>query len=576
MNNDEHKITERLDRTPAATPSRPMVALLLILVVTLGTRLYMVAHAQNVALDATTHLSMGKMLFSHQPAGVLRDFKYHPGYAFTVGAIATVSGASWPDGWIVVGHIVSIFAGLVAVVAFYYVATKIFDRTVALAATMLLAISPAFTQTSADVLSDAPALAMALVAIAAGFKAMEQCSAGRWSSVAYAAAVGLFGGLGYLFRPEHLLASAIATFLIIVAVRPKGKLPVMQLAGVVTVVAATAAVVLPYALTIGALTQKKSVDDFAMGSGTPMLASIVPSPTSLSAIRLGDLWCSPLGVILKLQGSMGPIAFGLACACLLTWIAAYMLSRRGRPLPQAMVIKPMWPGAFAMFAPSVVLGPVLLLLEYHQRGYVSARHLMLPGTLLMPMAGAGAVMFAKLAMATFRGARGQSLEDRLEHQSTSGLSFALFLLILAALSVAARSMATLHRDKGCYQQVGVQMAKAFGAGHYVLSPDGWIPFFAQCPPEEFSNAEPMRFNLGPQQLSTPDALYHRCCGLGKYDYVVAGEDQLRRYASASNPQDRTAADKAIETLKHLADDPRFTLVKKFTFSKETIWLFKVN
>jgi hypothetical protein len=102
-----------------------------------------------------------------------------------------------------------------------------------------------------------------------------------------------------------------------------------------------------------------------------------------------------------------------------------------------------------------------------------------------------------------------------------------------------------------------------------------MPFFAQCPPEQFANAGRMQFNLTPQDLASPDALYARASlGSQKFDYVVAGEDQLR--SRASDPEGRAAREKAVQTLKRLGRDPRFALIDRVTYKKDIIWLFRVE
>jgi len=553
-----------------------LAAMLLSLLVRVGT----LNRAENIAKDGTVHLLIAHE-FGRTPAGeILRSHHYHPAYPAAIAAVAGAFGASWPDGWIAAGQWVSLSFGMLALVCLFFVAGAMFDRGIALITVALVGLSSEFTALSCDVTSDATAAAMILLAVALGLRARRLVQArNRWAAPT-AGLSGLAAGTGYLTRPEALLSAVIVLVLLLTLRPPTRRDRMLQLAAAAALVVATVACVLPYAAVIGGLTHKKSLADFAL--------PFEPEPALLRK-RVNVLY-APIRVLGRGMGAITPTLGVLLILAWLTWIGAYVFRVR---LPKGILVGPSRAGAIAMFAPAAVLLPLLTALEI-RRGpeYVSSRHVLMPVLFLAPGAGAGLVILARwtILLAERLGARlrrtaqargepargpGALLAKVLTPRPTLAVC-AWTLIVLSALAFAA--VPVMHKGKGFYRQAGLDIRNSFGPGRYFLAPNGWTPFFAEAPVEQFTAASARPYyGLQENFPVSPDAILDRAAVVGRggpYDFLVLDSKLL-------------AEEPYKDLLARLASDGRFQQIGRWPVEQvappqsrrgekqEAIWVFRL-
>ncbi|HLX38220.1 MAG TPA: glycosyltransferase family 39 protein, partial [Candidatus Binataceae bacterium] len=116
----------------------------------------------------------------------------------------------------------TMMTGLLAIVALYMLARRMFDRVCACIACVLLALSPVFITYSTLVLSDVPTLALTIFAALAFHGACESRG-----SPASAAICGVFAGFTVMIRPTNAtILIGIVAAMLIVGSRPSIKMTI--------------------------------------------------------------------------------------------------------------------------------------------------------------------------------------------------------------------------------------------------------------------------------------------------------------------------------------------------------------
>jgi len=514
----------------------PLVALAGVSLAVLAVRLVAAGRAETFAPDGAVYLTMARQLARHGPAEVARSYAYPPGYPATVAALAAAAGAAWPDGWAAVGRGVSIVMSVIALAAVCAIARSLYGTGPALATTLLLGLGRAFVRTGSDVLSDAQALACATTAVALALAARRRLQAGRAGAVALAAAGGLLAGLGYLTRPEALLAGPIGLALLLAlrGLRPRERR--RQVAAALVAAGLMLACVLPYALTVGGLTRKKSAADFLSraprrgpaSAGGFSLAATGTQPSALATgsprRKAGVVGVRPLApagaallAALRVLADRGRSALGnpatvLVLLAFATWIGQAVLRL---PLPPEVRLRtPRAEGTIVLAAGPLCLLPILVALELRAGpGYLSSRHLLLPAFLVAPLAGAG----LRVAVAwTLRAA------GRLGLRRMPALAWALWVAALAALGLA-RAFPRPHADAAGLRSAAERIREQLGPGRYILARDARVPLFAGAPPEQFQDPSRAGYELHRPTAENPTKLLRRLRGTGgrhAYDLVV--------------------------------------------------------
>jgi 4-amino-4-deoxy-L-arabinose transferase-like glycosyltransferase len=135
--------------------------------------------------------------------------RYTEGYPLILAAARPIVG-----GEVARFYCVTIAIGLLAIVALYVLAFRVFGRAPALIASLLLAVSPVFITYSTLVLSDVPTLAVTLLAALALARSveMEAAETNRGQMVAQWAAFGLLAGFTVMIRPSNTAVLAGVAF----------------------------------------------------------------------------------------------------------------------------------------------------------------------------------------------------------------------------------------------------------------------------------------------------------------------------------------------------------------------------
>lgn len=492
-----------LQESGSSPALRRVAVVMVVLLAALMVRFHAATRAPNIARDGAIYLQIAHLLGQGDCRTAICSFHYHPGYPAMIAAVAKLTGASWPEGWIQVGRGVSTAMGLLALVMLYLFARRAFDPACALVAILFFGLAEPFTEVSSDVLSDAPAVALAMCAIVLGFRARETVVRGRWTGVAWAAFAGLAAGLGYLCRPEALLSAGLVGLLLIVRglpVRARG----LQIACLLALAACTLACVLPYAMSIGGLTQKKSFSDFTWaGGGSAMLAQ---------ASWAADLPRAFGRTLDRARSIMGTPMFVLAAVCWLTWTAQYLLRL---PLPDRLRKTVPAPAGLVMAVGTGVIVVLLTAMEMKTPGYISSRHALLAVFLLAPCAGAGfflLIEYTRMGLERLAARNAvpfkawfdtRSLARRLAGHPEFALWFWLAVFLVA---VGVNALDIPHKDKGCYRRIGQEVRRLFGPGQRVLAPDSWPLLFADAPVEQFTITAA---RMEGRDMASPDALYRR-------------------------------------------------------------------
>ena len=488
-----------LDPPQPAAPSgskagRGRVVLAVLLLVGLS-RLWLVASAENIARDGPVYLHMGRELTApHRPpaAHTFSRYRHHPGYPYLLAVLSRLTGAAWPDGWVLRAQLLSVAMGLAAVAAVYALAAMTFGRQVALLAALTFGLGPRFSHIASDVEPEAMALGLGLWALVAAMWARQAAGEGRWRAVAVSAAAGALGGAAYLTRPEYLLVPLLAVVALLSAGRLTGRKLAVQLSAICAAVVVAAACAGPYVWTIGGLTLKNTpLGQLQCGPGDLWVAAktAVAPPGALQRV---------LDRLARGLGPAGSVAAGLA---LLTWAGMYGLRLR---LPAAVRIVPPRPWAILALVASLAAIPVLVALEVRLGPrYVSTRHALLLAGVLAPLVGVGILIAAEwfrlglLRLAPTLG-RARSADA------------ALIIALLAALGgQLPRALKPLHAGKAPSRLAGVLLRKVAGEGCFVAGPNSWVPFYAGAPAEQFTEGTDMPFVVSRADVASAQALLQR-------------------------------------------------------------------
>ena len=505
-------------------------------------RVYVVRHAEIISRDGTIYLQMAHLLGGPQAASVIENFDYPPGYPAAILAAATVSHADWPAGWVTAAQTVSVLMSLLALVSIYYIGLRAFDRQTALLTVLLLGLAQPYIALSSDAISDSQGVALAAAAVAMGLLAARRLAEQSPWALPAAAMAGLAAGLGYLTRPEELLAGAVAAVLLIKQRRltPRGR--ILQAASLVLLAATAAACVLPYAHAIGGFSQKKGLDDFAMGSQA--------CAWLLAKVDLGALPAAVRVLLDHARASIGTPVFVLAAITWSLWLGRYLLRLR---LPAEIGGRPSSDGALAMLLPAAVMLPLVCSLELHRGpGYISSRHLLMPMLLLSPTIGAGLVVLSQWLLVPARWVR-KPVRPRMA-LGVCGVGMTAILL--------AGAFFTLHPGKACLRQAGEKIVEIYGPGRLVLADDTRVPFFAQAAMVQFIKNTPMSTRISDDDMASMDAFVRRARTSfnGQAYAVVALSDTL----SLSHLDDAEQARRqavlndifATQKLRYVCQSPR--------------------
>jgi Dolichyl-phosphate-mannose-protein mannosyltransferase len=249
---------------------------LLLVIVAFAAVLNAISIARSLlpAQDGLKFIRMARQFQTDPWPDVIRDSDQHPLYPALIAAVQPMVApfaGSGPDGWRIAAQLVAAIASLAVLFPLYGLARSLFDERIACLAAAIYALLPVPAEVGHDTLSDSLGLLTILLCL-------------RWGSIAIrteswrlALAAGIAAGIGYLARPEVVLAPLAlgVTWLIIVcrkrAFRAAIGSPVVPAMGLSVLVMVGA-----YALVKGQVSEKLALRHAAALGAQPIMLRPVP------------------------------------------------------------------------------------------------------------------------------------------------------------------------------------------------------------------------------------------------------------------------------------------------------------
>jgi 4-amino-4-deoxy-L-arabinose transferase-like glycosyltransferase len=389
------------DAAPDLSASRgsPRWALLVVIIGAVAVRLWSWSWAMQMTNDGIDFLWQAQRLLAGEFELMLRH-PYHP----LTGAL--IAALSWLPGGVMTGAVaVSALSGALIVLAAHDIARMAFPhlRHAGLWAAVLAAVHSRTIIYTSDVQSDGLFLALFLFAIRMAFASVERGVCRRRM-----AAAGLLTGLAYLTRPEGLFVALPLGLWALSAWRRAEPSRARVVSGVATFALVLVVVALPYVMTVRhytgtwGISMKPSLSAVGLSQGEKTNRPPDEAPISSPKVRRATVVpteASPPPVAEPKQGSLLPLPWvqadtrRLQDSALRQSLDTFVNTLREDTLVMALI------GLFALWrwrrGTAVLLllvcGAWIALSTYHlmQSTYLSARHIMAPMVLMLPLGGAG-------------------------------------------------------------------------------------------------------------------------------------------------------------------------------------------
>jgi hypothetical protein len=247
----------------------------LLVVVLLGAVLHGISIARSLlpAQDGLKFIRIARQFQRDPWPDVVRDTDQHPLYPALIAAVEPVVerlGCSGPDTWRIAAQCVATCASLLVLFPLFGLARTIFDERIAGIAVAIYVLLPVPAEVGHDTLSDSLGLLFLLLCLRFGAVALRS---GDWRP---ALAAGLAGGVGYLARPEVILApAALGLCWVYVKLRTRDVRELMTSVALPAMSLSALAFVGGYALVKGQVTEKLALRHAAsLGSQQIMIRSV--------------------------------------------------------------------------------------------------------------------------------------------------------------------------------------------------------------------------------------------------------------------------------------------------------------
>ncbi|GAM11409.1 dolichyl-phosphate-mannose-protein mannosyltransferase [Geobacter sp. OR-1] len=172
-----------------------------VLLLALSLRIYTFPIARVIAADGISYVNIARSIFRGE--GFAGAVHFPPMFPLLIGLVNLLVGDDE-----LAGKLVSMFMGTVLVVPVYLLARELFSRQTALAASLLVALSPSLAKLSSEVLTQSTYLALILSALYCLWRSAESLRSG------WGVAAGLLLGAAYLTRPEAIVILVASTFIV--------------------------------------------------------------------------------------------------------------------------------------------------------------------------------------------------------------------------------------------------------------------------------------------------------------------------------------------------------------------------
>lgn len=334
--------------------------LLLILFIALGVRVYRASTLGSISRDGVFLVTFAKQL-GDDPAFYIKAQTKQPGYSAMLLATHHFIGdrvaSNPPLQWERCGQAISILGGVAGVGLLYLFARALFSHDTAIIAAFVAAFWPNHVLVSSDVLTDAPHLAVYLLALWIGSRSLK-----RGTHVPMLIVCGALAGLAYWIRQEALgVPLAIAIMLAASRDQTIGR----RIIGCACLFGAFVLVVSPLVALTGTVMHNKSIWDMLTGKAP----EVVAAPSQLTITAVVSPWTAPWRIFVAwCESGRYVISFWTIAA--LAWPAV-------RPA-QARLAR--------LVAIAILLQLVATQLRGARHGEISQRYLMIPVALSIPWA----------------------------------------------------------------------------------------------------------------------------------------------------------------------------------------------
>jgi len=391
---------------------------------------------------------------------VLRASFHPPGYAYSIlmasYAVRACCTGNEPDIWVRSAQLASLMASLLLVIPTYFVGKAVFDRQTAFVATLIFQALPVSAQVASDGLSDNLFLLAVMNAVWAFVVGLQR------ASIARIGLGGFLAGLAYLVRPEGLiLLPAIAGVLMFARTRREINWRAFLRSGAL-VTAGALAVIVPYAATIGRITNKPTGGQLFNWLGgeemKPTWVSQTPLPRQDVNLLLADWW-NDFGNGEQPTMLWAGSAFGRELLKTSFYVMPF-LALVGAWATRSQLRAG---GGMQLLVLLGTLHSLLLLRLAKGAGYVAERH-----TLLIVLCSS---YFAAAAL--------PYISDRVARIGYgSGRRWSIVAAVMLVASCLPASMKPLHASRAGHRGAGLWIAAQNEPDAYLIDPFSWGEFFA--------------------------------------------------------------------------------------------------
>jgi Dolichyl-phosphate-mannose-protein mannosyltransferase len=478
---------------------------------------------------------------------VVRDTDQHPLYPAIVAVVEPVVAVfrgTGPETWRFAAQVVAALASLALLFPLYGLTRSLFDTRIACMAVAIYALLPVPAEVGHDTLSDSLGLLTILLSLRWGAMAVRT---GCWQT---ALAAGLAGGIGYLARPEGILAPAavglvwVFTWSRRINVRSLIASPAPAVLGLSALL-----LVGGYALVKGQVSEKLALRHGAAIGSQQIMIRAVPQllPRGLDASRLDfspkeETDRTPIKKPLKALRWMASewcdeLCWGFAV------MALWGLVRQRFILGLCRNRDPDDPGQAERWVLGVFAAVFILVLMRHalSLGYLSGRHMIPLVAISVPWAAAG----------TFVCLRGLGVKLPWSRRLAWGAGVVATSVVVGTLVIY--QLRPSHPTRSGHGAAGQWLAEHAQPSDVVLDTRGWARFISGTPGYDYWH---VRQALTDSHLS----------------YVVVGHEEL----AAGTPRARTLNALLAYAATPVEDFPAFANkrdvgVRIYRFNRPDSW-----
>jgi 4-amino-4-deoxy-L-arabinose transferase-like glycosyltransferase len=460
-----------------------------------------IARSHLPAQDGLKFIRIARQFQHDSWFNVVRDTEQHPLYPALVAAVEPLCaslGSPGPDAWRIAAQSVAALASVLVLLPLFFITRTLFDERIALIAAAIYALLPVPAEVGHDALGNSLGLLFTLICLLCGARAMRKAD---WR---LALAAGCAGGMGYLARPEAILAPAALGLAWVFARFRWRQFPALVTSAALPAMALSALVLVGgYALVKGEVTEKLALRRGAVLGPQQIMIRSVPQwlPRGLNAAEL-DFSPKEESEQAVVHGPIQAVRW-MACEWWdeLCWgfaiMAVWGLARQRFIVKLCHDRAPAESAHHERLVLGMFAGVFTLALARHATvlGYLSGRHVLPLVLISVPWAAAG----------TFICLRG--LGVKLPWQPRTAWTTCAVMSGLVVLTMAAYQLRPSHPTRWGHWAAGRWLADHAAPGEPVLDTHGWARFVSNAPGYDYWH---VRQALTDSRLS----------------YVVVGHEEL--------------------------------------------------